>query len=67
MKCYKIYLKNLKILFKKLWDEKFQNISEFTCWEVLREDVNFPNISEKCSNSYKNYEKNFHQCNANDL
>jgi len=25
------------------------------------ERCKLPNISEKCSNSYKNYEKNFHQ------
>jgi len=28
--------------------------------KILREDVNFPSISEKCFNLYKNYEKNFH-------
>jgi len=27
----------------------------------MREDVNFLSISEKCSNSYKYYKKNFHQ------
>jgi len=42
----------------------FQNSCMKLVWKILREDVIFRiilNISEKCSNSYKNYEKNFHQ------
>jgi len=35
--------KYLKIFFKNYWWERFQNS---LVWKILREDVNFPNISE---------------------
>jgi len=43
-------VRNFRI-FQNLLDEKF--------WEKIFRI--FLNISEKCSNSYKNYKKNFHQ------
>jgi len=55
--------KNLKILFKNYEMRNFRIFQNSLIWEILREDVTFRiflNISEKCSNSYKNYEKNFH-------
>jgi len=46
-------------------DEKFQNISEFTCMRSSERRCKlseyFLSISEKCSNSYKDYKKNFYQ------
>jgi len=59
MKCYKIL--KIKNIFKNYGMRNLWIFQNSLVWKIMREDVNFLSISEKCSNSYKYYKKNFHQ------
>ena len=59
---WNIKSKKVKIIFFFNYEMRNLRIFQYShVWKVLREDVDFLNISEKCSNSYKNYVKNFNQ------